>query len=200
MKRSPMRRFRYFALVCGWSMFGLTACTAWLKPAPPPPAISAQQRLYAIPHWTLEGRIAAKIGAEGWSANLRWEHGEDQERLRIYGPFNQGAVAIVVRPDAVDITESNGSVTHLSDPDSWLKARLGFVVPLRSLRYWVLGLPDPNSPYMAQPAGSGFTQQQWMLAVEQFETVNDWVLPKKMSLRADAVTLRLIVDEWFLKQ
>ncbi|MFM8332796.1 MAG: lipoprotein insertase outer membrane protein LolB [Candidatus Methylumidiphilus sp.] len=193
-------RLMHFALACELAFGGLSGC-AWLPDKPvAPPAQASWQKLYQIPAWKLEGRIAAKMGQEGWNANLSWEHEDGQERLRIFGPFNQGAVSILVQSDAVIVNDGGGEVLSLRDPDAWMKERLGFTVPLRSLRYWVLGLPDPGGEYKAAGDGSGFEQQAWVLAVERFEAIGDWVLPKKMALRGDAVTLKLIVDEWFFNQ
>jgi outer membrane biogenesis lipoprotein LolB len=68
----------------------------------------------------------------------------------------------------------------------------------------VLGLPDPNVEYKARldAAGGliGFEQQDWALAFESFDAVGDLALPKKMSIRGGAVTLKLIADEWVVKQ
>jgi outer membrane lipoprotein LolB len=152
----------------------------------------------------LEGRVGAKMGSEGWNANLFWEHEGGQDRLRLSGPFNQGAVSIIVQSDLVYVNEGNGAATLSREPEDWLRRRLGFAVPLRSLRYWVLGLPAPDAAYKAEldAAGglAGFEQQGWAVAFDGFSREGGFALPKKMTIRGSGVTLKLIADEWALKK
>jgi outer membrane lipoprotein LolB len=197
---------RSLIFACGWLVaFGLTGCA---ELAGKPPLVQsgnlAQQGLYQMAAWKLEGRIGAKMGQEGWNANLFWEHEGGQDRLRISGPFSQGAVSIIVQSDLVYVNEGNGVVSSSRDPDEWLKKRLGFTVPLRSLRYWVLGLTAPDVPFQPASDGAGnltgFTQQGWVLAFDSYDRIGDFVLPKKMSIRGSEVSLKLIADEWVLKK
>ena len=191
-------------LACAWlaAAAGLAACAPFAgKPAAP--AAASRQGLYRLAAWKLEGRIGAKMGEEGWNANLFWEHEGGQDRLRISGPFSQGAVSIIVQSDLVYVNEGGGVVSSSRDPGEWLKKRLGFAVPLRSLRYWVLGLPAPDAEYTmaAEAAGglAGFEQQGWAMAFDGFDTAGGYAVPKKMTFQGGAVRLKLIADEWVLK-
>lgn len=166
------------------------------------PAVDIQHRLYQLQHWKLDGRIAAKAGDEGWNANLFWEHDAGQERLRIYGPFSQGNVSIILQKNLVYINEGNGVVSESKDPGAWLEQRLGFSVPLASLRCWLLGLPMPEAQYTARydsrGGWRGFEQQGWVVDIEAYEESAGFVVPKKMSIQGKTVRLRLVVDEWGL--
>lgn len=194
-------KLKHVALFCAWlAVCCLPGCAVLTGKPATPPVTASQQRLYALKNWKLEGRIAAKMGQEGWNANLVWDHEGGQERLRIFGPFNQGTVSIIVQSDLVYVNEGNGVVTSSKDSETWLKSRLGFAVPLRSLRYWVLGLPAPDADYKpdldAQGGLVGFEQGGWVMAYERFDSVGDKVLPKKMTIRGGEVLLRLVADEW----
>jgi len=190
--------------VCGLLIIaGLSGCATFFGAGQTPRLTQFQEKLYAVKNWTLDGRIAVKAGKEGWNANLFWEHDGSQERLRIYGPFNQGAVSIILQNNRVYINEGNGNVTSSPDPDDLLKIRLGFSVPLSSLRFWLLGIPAPDSEYRAQLDDKGgligFEQQAWVLGFENFENVGNFVMPKKMTVQGNQVRLRLVVDEWVFK-
>jgi len=198
-------RLKFAILACCWlAVSGLAGCAALSSgKAVMPPVTQSRQQLYRLSAWKLDGRIGAKMGHEGWNANLFWEHEGGQDRLRISGPFSQGAVSIIVQSDLVYVNEGNGVVSSSRNPDDWLRQRLGFTVPLRSLRYWVLGLPAPDVEYQARldAAGGlqGFEQQDWVLAFEGFDSVGGFVVPKKMSIRGGEVTLKLIADDWVFK-
>ena len=191
--------------VCGLLIIaGLSGCATFFGAGQTPRLTQFQEKLYAVKNWTLDGRIAVKAGQEGWNANLFWEHDVGQDRLRIYGPFSQGAVSIILQGHMVYINEGNGIVTSSHDPDDLLQKRLGFSVPLSSLRFWVLGLPAPDNQYRAELDDKGglkgFEQQAWVLGYESFENVDNFVMPKKMTIQGNQVRLRLVVDQWVFKK
>jgi outer membrane lipoprotein LolB len=194
-----MRRafFIYPALLAG--ILALHGC-AWFGKGQQPtlPSQPAKQALLALKTWKLEGRIGVQTREDGWSANLFWEHEGGQERLRISGPFSQGMVSIIVQKDLIYINEGHGAAQSSTDPEALLQARLGFAVPLRSLRYWVLGAPNPETPFTPL-TGAGFAQEGWRLAFQEFIQQDGLELPRKFSVANPSVKLKLIVDAWSVK-
>jgi len=187
-----------FLLIASW----LSACAPFTRKDVNPPLTTIQHQLYGVKNWKLEGRIAVKAGLEGWNANLSWAHEDRQDRLLISGPFSQGAVSIIVQADLVYINEGNGVVSSSREPDELLKSKLGFSVPLHSLRYWVLGLPDPDVEYQTTVdtanGPNGFAQQTWKLVFENYEKLGDYFMPHKITVQGNGVRLKLVVDDWLL--
>ena len=68
----------------------------------------------------------------------------------------------------------------------------------------MLGLPAPDNQYRAELDDKGglkgFEQQAWMLGFESFESVGNFVMPKKMTIQGNQVRLRLVVDQWVFKK
>lgn len=191
--------FRWLCLAV--AVVGTTGCT-WLSKQPLAPNVpAAQQKLYGLAFWRLEGRVGVQTRKDAWQANLFWEHEGHQDRLRISGPFSQGAVSIILQDDLIYINEGNGVVESSRNPDAMLKARLGFAVPLSSLRYWVLGVPSPGAQHTVErdSSGTGFRQSGWLLRFDRFVNVRDLVLPKKMMIQGDEVKLKLFADEWVIR-
>jgi outer membrane lipoprotein LolB len=183
-------------------LFGVAGCALLPTAAVMP---RGDQALYELRSWRLEGRIGVKTPDEGWTANLFWEHDGHQDRLRISGPFSQGMLSIIVQDDLIHINEGNGVEQTSRDPDALLRERLGFTVPLRSLRYWVTGVPSPGVEYVPQTGTTsggrrGFTQQGWSLIYEAFSQVGDLTLPQKATIRGHDVRLRLIADDWVIEE
>ena len=197
--------FRLFSLLCALTLAAsMTACAIFKgKPTLPQPT-EIQQQLYNLQHWKLDGRIAVKSGDEGWNANLTWDHGGEQDRLLISGPFSQGAVSIIMQSGLITINESNGEVSTSRDPDDLLKQKLGFSVPLPSLRYWVLGVPAPDIDFQAirdaEQHVQGFKQQDWVLTFDSYEKVSSFSMPQKITAQGSSMRLRLVVDEWVLQK
>lgn len=180
----------------------LVGCASVRKEPPAVPAV--EKALYSFTAWRMEGRIGVQTGEDAWQANLFWEHDAAQDRLRVSGPLSQGMVSIVLQKDLIYINEGNG-VTELSrDPEAMLKERLGFAVPLSSLRYWILGAPDPGSPHTPFHAGDGssqgFRQSGWTIRLEHFMTVQERMLPQKMVVQGSGVKLKIVADSWEIKR
>lgn len=196
MTRFFLRPARYAWLPL---MFWMVGCSVF-RPAPKPEAPESPGDIKA---WKLEGRIAVKTAADGWTANLIWEHDPSQDRLRISGPFSQGLVSIVVQDDLIHVNEGGGVEQTSREPDALLRERLGFAVPLRSLRYWVTGVPAPGGESVAaSPAADGarrFSQQGWSLSYEKFTRVGSYELPQKAVISGHEVRLKLIADDWLIK-
>jgi len=182
---------------------GLNGCALFLKEPAVPGVSQAQQRIYGLSSWRLEGRIGVQTAKDAWHANLFWEHEGRQDRLRISGPFSQGAVSIILQDDLIYINEGHGVVESSREPDVMLKQRLGFAVPLASLRYWVMGVPSPVAEHAAERDSSGrirgFRHLGWLLSFDRFVNVRDLVLPQKMTIQGHEVKLKLIADEWVIR-
>jgi len=81
-----------------------------------------------------------------------------------------------------------------------IEARLGFQPPLGSLRYWVLGVPDPSSPADEQLDESkrlaSLNQEGWQVDYGGYTDVGGQALPSKVTLKRENVRVRLVVDGW----
>jgi outer membrane lipoprotein LolB len=181
-----------------------TACSLFQKQ---PQSLSTltglEEALYAVKAWRMEGRIGVQLANDAWQANLFWEHESDQDRLLITGPLSQGMLSIVLRKNLIYLNEGKGQSELSRDPESLLKERLGFVVPLTGLRYWVLGLPDPSAPftpaYDETGVLKGFRQWEWSLEWDRWMSVGTLRIPQKILIQGHEVKLKLFADRWNIK-
>lgn len=82
-----------------------------------------------------------------------------------------------------------------------LAARLGFDPPLASLRYWILGVPDPASPAdetldPAQQRLKSLAQGGWHIDYAGYVAVGSEWLPARLTLSRADVRVKLLVDDW----
>ncbi len=120
--------------------------------------------------------------------------------MQIEGPFSQGAMTIVVQDKLIYIHQADGTIESSPEPNQLLESRLGFAVPLSALRYWVLGLPEPNRAYQPSYDEAGalrrMTQLGWLIEFEQFMNVNNLALPRKTVLTSPNARVKVIADAW----
>jgi outer membrane lipoprotein LolB len=183
----------------------ITGCRT-LAPPPPPPSASWEVRrpeLQAREHFQLKGRVAVAAGNEGFNANLRWTQDGQHSQLTLEGPLGVGGARVTASGNDLTLTTSRGEVMDSEAAHAALTERLGFDPPLASLRYWVLGVPDPAQPATesldsAQQRLTALTQDGWQVDYQTYTSANGEPLPARLTLRRDAVRVRLLVDDWQL--
>jgi len=182
----------------GWwcMVLMLSACTI----APVEPEIHysriAREHLYQMERWSLEGRLALTGKNDSWQASINWGHRPDDEKIKLSGPLGQGATVIQLTGNLVTIDRGDDEVQSSTQPEEFINQQLGMFVPVRSLRYWVVGLPEPGSAFVE--TGTGFTQGGWLIEYKQMQQVDDQSMPRKISVTNERVKLKLFIDQWVL--
>jgi outer membrane lipoprotein LolB len=188
----------------------LCACaTAPPSAAAKKPWSERMQQLQAAQHWDLQGRAAGAVGNQGWQANLDWRQSEQVADVRLAGPFGAGAVGFKLTPQGLNFAAAAPGADHpgvetsgAATPGDYLQHRLGFEPPFEDLRYWLLGVPNPAQAFefKANEAdrAAQLTQDGWTIEYGEYAGVGADVLPKKFTLRRDAVRVRIAVDRWNL--
>jgi outer membrane lipoprotein LolB len=156
----------------------------------------ARTHLYGIREWHLEGRLAISAPKDSWSANIEWKHLPDSEKIKLSGPLGQGAVIIELTDGIVKIDRGGGNVQTSSQPEEFINQQLGMFVPLQSLRYWAIGLPEPEEEFQATI--DGFVQDGWLIAYKEMRKTGDETMPHKMAVSNKQVKLKLLIDQWNL--
>ena len=159
-------------------------------------AATAREQLYKLEQWSFEGRLALTGKKDSWSASINWGHRPEDEKIKLSGPLGQGATVIQLTGDLVTIDRGDDKPLSSTQPEAFINQQLGMFVPVRSLRYWVIGLPEPTSAYVA--TATGFTQGGWLIDYKQMQSVDHQSMPHKITVSNEQVKLKLIIDQWVL--
>lgn len=179
----------------------LAGCaTPAAKPVVAPPWDERRAELQALPGFELTGRVAVAAAGEGFSAKLRWEQAGERGEVALDGPLGVGGVRIETDGRALEMTDSHGQHLGRDAAREELRRRLGFEPPLASLRYWVLGVPDPADP-AAEVVGDdrrlqALEQAGWRVDYTAYVPHGDGWRPQRLTLQRDGVRVRLVVDGW----
>ncbi|MDD2659335.1 MAG: lipoprotein insertase outer membrane protein LolB [Methylococcales bacterium] len=159
-------------------------------------SMRAREHLYKLEQWSFEGRLALSGKNDSWSASISWEHRQDDEKIKLSGPLGQGATVIQLTGDLVTIDRGGDGVQSSAQPEAFINQQLGMFVPVRSLRYWVAGLPAPTSAFIE--TANGFSQAGWLIEYKQMEAVDNQSMPHKITVTNERVKLKLVIDQWVL--
>lgn len=180
----------------------LTGC-ATQPPGELPPIGDFEARrevLSSLDAWAFSGRIAVRDGDDGFNGNLHWEQRRDYFDARVSGPLGAGTVLIAGDAGQVTITDDDGEVTALADPERTLESRYGWRIPVGSLSWWALGLPDPSRPAEAAVDDAGrlasLEQGGWTVNIDQYRGAGGTPMPRRLTAEQGSARVRLVIDRW----
>lgn len=195
-----MRNSRAWAVAT--AALALAACRTAPLPGPAaPPWLTRRPELQTRDHFELKGRVAVAAGTQGFNARLRWQQDGARAQVALEGPLGAGAVHIDARGNDLDIVMASGARLTSDAARAELGARLGFDPPLASLRYWILGVPDPAQPAdeTLDPERQRLTrleQDGWRIDYGGYVAVGSEWLPARLTLVRADVRVKLLVDDW----
>jgi len=186
-----------------WILAAAALAGCRTAPVQPPSAQSWDVRrpqLQARDRFELKGRVAVASGAEGFNARLRWVQDGARSQVALQGPLGAGGMQVTADGPRLSIITSHGERLDSDAARTELTARLGFEPPLDSLRYWILGVPDPARPATealdTQQRLESLRQSGWQIDYGGYMAVGREWLPARMTLQRASVRVRLIVDDW----
>ncbi|MGH8316445.1 MAG: lipoprotein insertase outer membrane protein LolB [Steroidobacteraceae bacterium] len=202
--RNDTGRFSAGILSAGMALaLALAGCQT--VPVAPAPAVAWSVRrptLQALNQFGLNGRVAVAVGNQGFNAGLRWGQSGAVTHLALTGPLGAGGVEVTADSGNLSVVTSSGKRLGNAAARAELEDKLGFEPPLTSLRYWVLGVPDPGAPASvkldSQQRLSRLEQGGWQIAYAAYMPVGAEWLPRLMTLRRAGVRVRMVVDGWRL--
>jgi outer membrane lipoprotein LolB len=156
--------------------------------------------LASLSEWEFRGRIGVSAGEDGFNGKLTWWQNDDVFVARVSGPLGVGSVKIHGDERQVSVTDENGEVTEMRDAETELYRRYGWTIPVTSLRYWALGIPDPSSPADTTFGNHGLLtrleQRNWVVQINEYRDGAGQLMPRRMSATHRETRVRLIIDNW----
>lgn len=189
-------------------LFGLAACAT--QPTSLPPVADPdkawqdrQERVGAIDTWSLAGRVAITSPEDSWNARLRWRQSGEDYTIRLSGPLGQGAAELSGNRDGVTLRTADKETYSAQDPEALLLQTLGWRLPLAGLRYWVLGVAEPQASLTSLDLNEwgraqAFEQSGWQVRYMNYGPVDDLQMPTKLYLDTAQLSARLVVSRWDL--
>lgn len=159
-----------------------------------------QGALAALDEWTLEGRVAITADRDGWSGSLSWVQDGAALDFQFKGPFGLGGLRIWGGADALTVKTHKGETFTVTDPERDFGQRLGWSLPIRSMRFWMAGIPAPGAPFESAVDARGrpvrLEQQGWTVTYAEYQKVGALELPKRLEIERDAVRIKVVAERW----
>jgi outer membrane lipoprotein LolB len=144
--------------------------------------------------------MAFAVAGEGGSGSFVWDQVEAQTRLDLRGPFGAGALRILANDASLAVDDGGGRSLDAEAARIELQSRLGADLPWRSLRYWMLGVPDPGAPAVVSNSAAAprrvIEQADWTIGYDAFTTEMGVGLPRRFMARRGDIRVKVVVDDW----
>jgi outer membrane lipoprotein LolB len=159
-----------------------------------------QEVLNNISSWEFKGRIAIKAGDEGFNGKFRWTQTGDEFSATVGGPLGVGTVRIEGDDQTIVLTDKDGVESLLVDPEIELYHRYGWTIPVSSLRYWALGIPDPDRAAKTEldeeARLASLEQGNWKVTISRYKESAGQSLPHTLTAINPDTRVRMVIDTW----
>lgn len=199
--RPESRGLRNAWLLAGLGLLG--ACATTRQGVDLPSIDTWESRIAVlgdIREWEFKGRIAVKAGDEGFNGKLNWSQLDDTFMATVGGPLGMGTVRIEGDDRSVVLTDNDGVETVLTDAELELRHRYGWTIPVASLRYWALGIPDPSmaavTDFDEQDRLVRLEQSNWIVEISRYREGGGQQMPRILSATNPDTRVRMVIDRW----
>lgn len=159
-----------------------------------------QQVLGELSDWEFSGRIAVSATDDGFNGKLRWAQKDDTFQATVSGPLGIGTVRIEGEGASAVLTDKDGVQTELQNVEQQLLHRYGWTIPVKSLRYWALGIPDPDGDAQTMLNEdhqlARLEQGGWTLNIASYKANSGQSMPNRLSATKFETRVRIVIDKW----
>lgn len=189
-----------------WLLLGLLSLSgcATTRPVVNLPEIDTWETRHTVlgelREWQFKGRIAVKAGDEGFNGKFDWSQRNDTFSATVGGPMGIGTVRIEGDGRTVVLTDKDGIRTVLNDAELDLRYRYGWTIPVASLRYWALGVPDPAMSVVTEFDDEGrlsrLLQSNWTVEISSYREGGGQQMPRILTATNPDTRVRMVIDSW----
>jgi len=161
-----------------------------------------QQQVTQLTRWNIMGKLGIRTPEQSNSARFNWQQLEQHFDISVTNLLGQSVASISGSDKEVQLIIA-GHGNYITDqPDTLLQQELGWTLPISMLRYWVKGIPSPDSEAIYQLNNQGLmdslSQADWQVDFIRYKALESHSLPSKIRLQQGNIKLTLIIKRWSL--
>lgn len=165
--------------------------------------LAREQALVHTSHWVLSGRLGVSDGHEGGSGGFTWTQDGEHYRFVFRTPITGRSFELHGDPSGAVLEGLDGGPRHGPDAEALMRRALGWEVPMRDLRAWVLGLRADSGPaeiaFGDNRLPSLLTQDGWSVEYRAWDTTRTPPLPTTVFAARPPYKVRLSIENWDLQ-
>ena len=149
--------------------------------------------------FVLRGRVAVQTEGRGYSAGLRWSREGGIDHLRLLSPLGTTLAELEVGDSGAVLRHSDGETVTSSNVEVLAGEALGWEVPLRGLRHWILGRRNDSLPVAEEVRDERgrlvlLRQEGWQIRFPAYAANS--ALPSRLRLVRERLEVKIVIDRW----
>ena len=189
-------------VVLAWcALLALAACQS-VAPLPVTPWPERRASLQAVDQYSFTGQLAAATASEGFSASLSWQQQGAASDVLLRAPLGVGGAHLNYDGGVLRLSDSHGAQLDGAAAQEQIRRMFGFEPPLASLRYWLLGVPDPATAATETLDDAQrltvLQQDEWRVEYGEYQQSAGQWLPRRLALQRGDVKLKMQIAHWQL--
>jgi outer membrane lipoprotein LolB len=159
-----------------------------------------EQALAQADHWVLQGRLGVSDGKDGGSGSFSWTQNGDQYEFVLRAPITGKSFRLSGDASGALLEGLDQGPLRGPDAEALMRKALGWEVPLRDLRAWVLGLRADSGPadlrFGTDRLPSLLRQDGWAVDYREWDASRQPPLPKKVYAERPPYKVKLSIESW----
>ena len=159
-----------------------------------------ERTLSGAEHWALQGRLGVSDGRDGGSGSFSWTQDGERYEFVLRAPVTGKSFRLSGDAHDALLEGLDGGPLRGADAEALMRKALGWEVPLRELRAWVLGLRADGGPaeirFGANRLPSLLQQDGWSVDYRAWDEARDPPLPTKVYAARPPYKVRLSIESW----
>lgn len=163
-----------------------------------------QAQFARMSSWRMQGKVGVQFRDESASFGISWlQQGNGQYEMNIKNPLTGSIVAYLKGSPSSVTLQADGKTYQDSNAEQLLQSQMGVSLPLEGMKYWVRGVPSPDSPVDKvelddQGRPKMLQQAGWVMEYTGWQGNDSNALPEKLSLTraAESTKVKVIAKDW----
>lgn len=152
--------------------------------------------------WRTEGKMAIIQEHHNLSTNFKWHQQKHHITLNLTNSLGFGTATLTSDNNTFKLVTSDGQRIETADGEELLANKLGVKIPLKSLYFWLRGLPDPNLKITKQRRDennllTNLSQEGWQLEYASYKPYDRIYLPCKIYLVTPKIRIKIFIINWY---
>ncbi len=158
--------------------------------------------LHALIDWDLAGKLSIDDGQNGGSGRLHWQVRGAESQLDFRGALGRGAWRLNIASGVAVLKKADGTVIRSATVEKLLEKEVGWVIPLKDLQWWVLGVAPPGASddlgLDLDEEGRVLQMHQhgWKISFDRYRLFGAFELPGRMHAVQGQNRVKLAVASW----
>ena len=161
------------------------------------------KQMQTLAEWQAQMIIYGQDRTEKFKLRLLWKQQGDRYQIKIKDFIGRTVAVLEGVPGQVSLKTSKGQHYQGENADQLLEELLDLPIHISGMRYWLLGVPAPESSHqLLQVSTDGLAaqieQQGWQLKYLAYSQQSGQRLPSQAEFSIDQVRLRAEISQWQL--